>query len=470
MTDEKTERTTAKDGGAGKMTRAQKLRRIVQQAVSYWNGGIWADTRNTWQVNSLKTINLSVTSFFNTDLQTQAAGMTYRTTLAIVPALALLFAIGRGFGLQAVIQDELNSILPGQKFTIDKAMSFVDGYLNQSSEGVFVGIGLVFLLWTLISLVSSVEDTFNKVWGVSQGRSFWRKMSDYTALLLILPVLMICASGLTLFVSSTLQKAFDFEFMTPLISVMLEIASWIMTWLFFAACYKLIPNTKVKIVNALIAGVIAGTGFRVLQWLFITGQLYVTKYNAIYGSFAFLPLLLLWVYLTWMVTLCGALICYASQNIFLYAMSSQVRGISPDYGEKVTVAVMTMLVKDFTDRKPPMSAIQISEKSDIPPRLVTDVLNRLCDAGLAVRVILNPKVEVYSYQPAVEPGQLTLGMLRDIMSHQGKNDFISGFGNRFCEVVRVVDEAENKSKAYADGILLKDIEIGELLCKVSDKE
>ena len=175
-------------------------------------------------------------------------------------------------------------------------------------------------------------------------------------MLLILPVLMICASGISLLLSSTLNSIFHFSFMTPVISAVLEATSWIMTFLFFAAVYILIPTTSVKLKYALISGVIAGTGFLVVQWLFVTGTLYVTRYNAIYGSFAFLPLLLLWLQLVWMICLAGAVICYSSQNVFAFSLDREVSGMSDRYRAMVTLAITAVITRRFVDGRPPATA------------------------------------------------------------------------------------------------------------------
>ena len=262
------------------MTIAERFNHITAWVVRLWkycSSGVWNDTGRGWRTTTVKTLNLSVRSFLDGDLQTQACAMTYRTLLAIVPALALLFAIGRGFGFQNLLQDELYSYFPAQHEVIHQCLGFVDSYLSQASEGVFVGVGLVFLLWTLISLLGNVEDVFNTIWGVKQGRSIWRKITDYTSMLLILPVLMICSGGLSVLISTTLNSIFHFSFMTPIISMILDGASWLLTFLFFTAAYMLIPNAKVKFKNAFIAGVFAGIGFRLLQWIFVTGQMYVAK-------------------------------------------------------------------------------------------------------------------------------------------------------------------------------------------------
>jgi membrane protein len=449
----------SEEGKHGLALLTVRARNLTMRVLEYCIDGVWSDTRSTWWINIIKTLNLSVKSFMDTGLQAQACAMTYRTTLALVPCLALIFAIGRGFGLQSVLQDELYTMFPGQGETVAHTMTFVDSYLSQSSEGVFVGVGVVFLLWTLISLLSSIEATFNLVWGIKQGRSFWRKITDYTSMLLILPILMICSSGLSIFLSSTLQQAFDFAFMTPVLKLTFQLASWVFTWLFFAAMFILIPNTKVKITNALIAGVISGTGFRILQWLFVSGQMYVTKYNAIYGSFAFLPLLLIWIQLTWMVVLCGALVCYSSQNIFLYAMSSQVNDISTNYRRKVTVAIATIIVKQFTAQRPALTALEITERTDIPPRLTNDIIDDLTRAGIIVRVVTDEKHETYGYQPALETSKITLGLLYNKLDNSGHSEFIPDFATRFTNAIAKVDAAGEASSKVAETTLLKDLEI-----------
>ncbi|MDE6702513.1 MAG: YihY/virulence factor BrkB family protein, partial [Muribaculaceae bacterium] len=344
------------------MNIGKKIDSLRHRATAFWQYGtvnVWNERKNTVKVKIINTVNLSVGSFMSADIQSQACAMTYRTVLAIVPALAMLFALGRGFGLQSLIETEIYSIFHAQKEAISRMLAFVDSYLNQASEGVFVGIGLLFLLWTLISLVSSVEDSFNAVWGVKTGRSLWRKVTDYTAMLLILPVLMICAGGLNMLLSSTIDAIFHFKFLTPLVTFFLEAGSWIFTWLFFTAVYMLIPNVKVKFANALIAGVLAGTGFMILQWIFVTGQMYVAKYNAIYGSVSFIPLMLIWLQLVWVITLSGAVLCYASQNIFEFDFKEDVDRISLRYREKVIMAVAAVIVRRFADGQPPLTVRDI---------------------------------------------------------------------------------------------------------------
>lgn len=435
---------------------------LLSKAEAWWDycsEGVWRDTRRTWKVNFIKTLNLSVRSFFNADLQTQACAMTYRTLLAIVPALALIFAIGRGFGLQSVISDELRKLFPAQQQAVDYALNFVDSYLSTSSEGIFLGVGILFLLWTLISLLSSVEDTFNLIWGVKEGRPLARKITDYTAILLILPIFMICASGLSLLLSSTLDAIFHFDFLSPLVSVLIELSSWALMWIFFTLVYVLMPNTKVKLKNAIIPGILAGTGYMILQWIFVTGQMYVARYNAIYGSFSFLPLMLIWLQLVFLVMFAGAVICYSAQNIFMYSFRDAINNISSTYYAQLSLAIGAVIVQRFVKSEGPTTVNYLTDVYNMPPRLVGIICERMVTAGLLSLVEIDPKQESIGYQPALDPSLLTVAEVYKRLDACGSSDFIQDFDKNFSGVVADFNLIHNNELKVTETILLRDIKV-----------
>lgn len=440
----------------------EKVQAWIVRLYRYCSVGVWSDMRPLFHVRLIKTLNLSVNAFFNGDIQTKACAMTYRTVLALVPALALIFAIGRGFGLQEVIRDELEMSFPSQKVLLDHAFSFVESYLNQSSEGIFVGVGIALLLWTLISILGSVEDSFNSIWGITQGRSFWRKVTDYLAIFLVLPVLMICGGGLSAMFTTSIGYIFEDGPVAPLINIMLDIASFVIVWLFFTGVYMMIPNTKVKFRNAFVAGVFAGTAFIILQWLFISGQIYVSKYNAIYGSFAFLPLFLIWMQLVWVVTLAGAVICYASQNIYRYNFSSQIGNISPEYKLKFTLSVMTIVVQEYLDNQVTPTEEQITEKYELPNRLVSTTVQQLLDVGLLLRVLPDTKVQVFGFAPAVDASQLTVGEVVKRLRSYGSDNFIPDFDIRFKQLIESMNKAESDMYETVDMVKIKDLKINDI--------
>lgn len=441
----------------------QRLYSKALKWYAYASNGVWNDTRNNLGVKIIKTLNLSVRSFLNGDLQIRACALTYQTVLAVVPALALAFAIGRGFGFQNMMEEMLIKNFPAQRTALREAFGFVDSYLNQSSEGLFVGVGIIFLLYTLISLLTYVEDAFDLIWGVKQGRTLWRKLTDYTSILMILPILMICAAGFMMYVSNFVQSVIPSGFLTPLIKLSFDAASVALVWLFFAAAYKLIPNAKVKFSNALLAGVLAGSAFCVLQWLFVTGQVYVTRYNAIYGSFSFLPLLLIWLQLVWTITLSGAIICFSSQSIFEFSFAADAAKISPAYKWKVLLAVMSVIVNRFVNQQPPMTSHQIAVNYGLPVSLVNDAVNRLHSAGLILEVMVGSRDDMPAFSPAVEVNLITLSMIFDKVGGLGTSNFIPGFDRRFSALTAALDELKKKFGDNCNTIFIKDLQPQDIL-------
>lgn len=412
--------------------------KIVKKSVAFWeyaSAGVWRDQSHSWKTNLVKTLNLSVRSFLSTDLQGQACALTYRALLAIVPALALLFAIGRGFGFQDVLKEQLYSYFPSQKSALNTAFNFVDSYLAQASEGIFVGVGIVFLLWTMISLLSNVEASFNQIWRVRQGRTMIRKITDYLAILLVLPVLMICGSGLSLLMSTTLKDLLPFSWSSTAITMLLDCASYVITWIFFAAAYMLIPNAKVKPLNAIMAGVIVGTAFQILQWLFLTGQLYVAKYNAIYGSFSFLPLMLIWMQLVWLITLIGGLLCFASQNIGEFNFGDDIDNISLAYRRSVIIAITAIICKRFVQQKPPLNSTQISQAYNLPKKLVTQIVLALKKVNLVSFIAAPGELLEHPLQPAVDVSGLTVGEVIKRLQTDGASDFIPDFDTNYADII-----------------------------------
>lgn len=410
----------------------------VAKVMAWWryvSVGVWRDQRRTWKVNTVKTINLSVRSFLSSDLQSQACALTYSTLLAIVPALALLFAIGRGFGFQDLLKQQLYSYFPSQRSALDAAFNFVDSYLAQASEGIFVGVGIVFLLWTMISLLSNVETSFNSIWRVRQGRTFMRKITDYLAILLVLPVLMICGSGLSILMSTALRNLLPFEWSGSAVTLILDCASYVITWVFFAAAYMLIPNAKVKPLSAMISGVVVGTAFQVLQWLFLTGQLYVSKYNAIYGSFSFLPLMLIWLQLVWLITLIGGVLCYASQNIGQFNFSDDVDNISLDYRRSVILVIMAIICKRFVQQKRPLNSSEIAQTYNLPAKLVTRLVLDLHRVRLISFIAASGELLEHPLQPAVDVSGLTVGEVIRRLQTDGASDFIPDFSSHYAQII-----------------------------------
>ena len=434
----------------------------VMQNVQYCMQGVWNDSRSLRSVKVVKIANLSVRAFLDRDLQMRSCALTYNTVLAVVPALAMLFAIARGFGFQNLLQSELFKYFPAQREALETAFTYVDNYLAQASQGIFVGIGLVFLLWTLISLLSNVEDTFNHVWGVKTKRSLQRKFTDYTALFLLLPVLMVCSAGISIFLSDAVQRMFGENPISPMMHRLLAFLPTVISWLIFTAAYFLIPNTRVRLKGALFSGVLAGTLFQGVQWLFVSGQVYVSKYNAIYGSFAFLPLLLVWLQLSWLITLAGTVLTYAWQNFDSFNYRDKAKGISQIYHNRLAIAVLTQAVKRFKQQQGLVKRSELIHDYDLPGQLVDKLLSHLLQAGLINRADMGSEEE--AFQPAFDPDDFTLNDVANRLSAIGNSDFIPKADSRFATIwasITALQESQQQSAADVSLLDLPDIESDE---------
>lgn len=406
----------------------------TRSALQYAWTGVWSDGRSTFRVRVLKTLNLTVRSFLNKDLQSKAMSLTYSTVLAAVPAFALLFAIGRGFGFQNLLQSSLYVYFPSQEKALNTALGFVDNYLSQASQGVFVGVGIVFLLWTLISLMSSIEQAFNQIWDIKEDRSFMRKVTDYIAICLVVPILMVCSSGISIFMSTAISE--HFAFLGGAVDWVLDATPFLLVWIAFTLSFMLFPNTKVQFKYAAISGFVCGVAFQILQLLFVNGQIYVSKYNAIYGSFAFLPLMLIWLQLSWLILLIGCMFTYAAQNVVNFNYNAASGSISANYLKQVAVVLMRIIVERQQNHQPPLTLSEISNGYGMPIRLVKLLAEIFRTSGIAYFVVLDDDKE--GLAPAIDAGTYTIGDLFAVLDRRGQSDFIPDFRVRYSPLLAVV--------------------------------
>ena len=427
----------------------------IKKAYEYASSGVWNDPRNITKVKVVKVINLSFRSFMDRDLQTKSMSLTYSTVLAIVPAFAMLFAIGRGFGFQNLLEEQLFMNFPAQKSFITFALKFVDSYLNEASQGVFVGVGLIFLLYTMISLLSDIESNFNQIWDIKHDRSIYQKITDYIAICLLVPILMICSSGVSIFMSSSLQSSTHFSFLTPIVNIALEASPFILAFFAFSISFCLIPNTRVKFKYAATAGAICAVMFQILQMLFLSGQLYVSKYNAIYGSFSFLPLLLIWLQLSWLILLFGCVLTYSMQNIFAFNFLDNSVPPSWSLETKVMLIIMAVVSRRFQQQEPPVSPQELSVNYNLPIRMVNRLCVKLKKAGLINQVMRDQ--DNNGIAPAVEPEELTVGFIFNKIENEGNSNYIPRFKETYEKTIQILDSWF--AKCYKD---LADIPLSEI--------
>ena len=370
----------------------------------------------------LRIIILAVRGFDEDRCQLRASALTFYSLLSIVPVIAILFGIAKGFGFQEVLEKDLLDKFSAHEAVLVQAMDFAKSMLETTKGGLIAGIGLAVLFWTVIKVLGSIERSFNNVWGVKTPRPWSRKFTDYTSVLLIAPILFFLSSSIMVFISSQVtfitEKFALLGFFSSLIFFLLKLLPYCIVWVLFTFIYIFMPNTKVRFTSGLIAGIVAGSVYQLVQWGYITFQVGVAKYNAIYGSFAALPLFLGWLQVSWLVVLFGAEISFSHQNVDTYEFEPDCLRVSISFKKMLSLRITHLLVKNFSAGKPPLTATMITHALEVPIRLVRQVLFELTESGI-VSAVVTEDGENPAYQPGRDSDSLTIQYVVDALEKRG---------------------------------------------------
>jgi membrane protein len=220
-------------------------------------------------------------------------------------------------------------VLASQPQVAEVIISFVNSYLIHTKSGIFLGVGLIFMLYTVLMLVNNVEETFNQIWQVNNSRPIIRSFANYLAMFFLFPIIIIISTGLSIFMETVAGKMEDFVLLEPIINKLISLSPSMLMSLLFIVLYVYMPNTKVRFSCAVVPGILAGIAMHMLQIAYIHSQVWVTGYNAIYGSFAALPLFMLWVQISWSICLFGAQLTYTNQNLNRFGFNLEPIDIHP---------------------------------------------------------------------------------------------------------------------------------------------
>ena len=368
----------------------------------------------------LKKLLLAIRFFTTKRVMQKAAALTYSTLLAIVPIMAVVFAIARGFGYSKYIEVWFRDAFQSQQQAADIIIGFVNSYLVHTQSGVFLGVGLIFMLYTVLMLVSNVEDAFNEIWQVKKPRSLFRTFTDYLAMFFLFPIIIVLSSGISIFIATVADSLPDFLLLGPFVRMLIDLLPYVLMVCMFIALYIFMPNTRVKPKSALVPGILAGIAMQGLQIFYIHSQMFLSSYNAIYGSFAALPLFMLWVQISWTICLFGAELCYTNQNLDYYDYDASTGEISHRYKLLMASLLMNKICKRFSKGQRAYSAYELRGLTNIPIRIVNDLLYELIDAKLLTEISGDEKGEITRFMPAEDINNLTYGVMVDRLESKGR--------------------------------------------------
>ena len=353
----------------------------------------------------------------------RASTLTYYSLMSVVPVLALAFGLAKGFELQQTLTRVLYRYFSGQEEIIQYILTFSQNLLDSTRGGLVAGVGLAVLFWSVFRLLSQMESAFNDIWGVKRSRKLARRIVDYLAIILVGPFFFIISSGVTVFIKSQVNVVMErvslLGYASPLIFFLINLLPYFALWLLFTFMYIYLPNTKIRYQSGILAGVLAGTVFQVFQGLFITFQIKISSYNAIYGSFAALPLFIIWLQFSWLIVLFGAEISCAYQNADANEFEDDRNKLSRSFKTLLALMLTHTLVKSFSDGQHP-TGIELAEKLQLPIPLVNDALYDLTTAGIASEIITDG--DASAFQPATDPDNMTVGFVLNALNQAGVSD------------------------------------------------
>lgn len=340
-----------------------------------------------------------------------ASTLTYSTLLAIVPVVAVIFAIARGFGYNRYIETWFRSTLDSQPQVAEVIIGFVNSYLVHTKSGIVFGVGLMFMLWTVIMLTRNIEQVFNDIWGVYHQRSIMRTFTDYLAMFFILPILIIVISGIMLFMTSISSVVNETYMIGPVLKFLIDALPSVMLAGIISILYVFMPNTHVRWRNVILPAIFAALLMQMLQQFYIHSQLWVSSYNAIYGSFAALPLFMLWLQFSWTIILVGAELTYTKQNLEYFSHGISKTELSHRHRLMLCCIIAGRICKRFKEGGRPYNLMELKQMTSLPTRIITDLIYDMQNAGILVELNPDGKDNESEWIPSESVENITVGFL-----------------------------------------------------------
>ena len=442
---------------------------MISRIIYFIKQGVWEirlqdlSPFKAFFIRYLRVIILASQGFLKDHCQKTASVLTYYSLLNIVPVIAVAFAIAKGFGLEKVIEKQISQMAEKANWQADitnQIITFSHNILEQAKGGLIAGIGVILLLWTVISILGKIEESFNEIWEVKKSRTLIRKFSDYLTAMLLAPILLIISSSATVLVSSQVKvivhKIGFLGVFSSAIFLLLNLLPYVSMWFLLAMLYLIMPNTRIPLRSGILGGIVAGTVFQIVQWIYIKFQIGVASYGAIYGSFAAFPLLLAWLQMSWMIVLFGLEIANANEHYETFGFHPDYSQISVSSKKLLVLRIFHLLVEKFSKGAKPLSPNQISQVLEIPIRLVRQLLYELIDIGLVVETSSGMK-SVATFQPGRTIEDITVKYALDSYEQRGNPYVPSPSSEEAAKISQYLKDIGNTVEQSSGNVKLKEI-------------
>lgn len=408
-------------------------------------------------IKQLRIILIAQQGFIKNRCSEKASALTYYSLLSIVPALAMAFGIAKGFGYEVQLEKILHEKFADKKEILDQIFEFANSFLANTQGGVVAGVGVIVLFYSVMKVLNNIEISFNSIWEIKNQRNIERMLSDYFSIMLLAPILLILSNSATIYISMEIKKlAMEIDFIQHfgvLISFGLKLLPFSLVWLMFTIVYMIMPNTRVTFSAAFAGGVIAGITFQILQFIYIRFQIGVASYNAIYGSFAALPLFLVWLQMSWLIVMLGAEIAFAVQSASKYEFNSSSSEISHKLKMMIAVYLMQQIVQRFRDGQQATCTLEISQTHNIPVRIVRPLLREMKESGLISEVKIDNS-DVSAYQPAFDIHNISIHRIISTLENNGTQSLPTMKEDQLADIEQKMNAFYAVSAEHEENILL----------------
>lgn len=435
---------------------------LVRKINYFFSRQLWRiDTdslnkRNSIFVNLIRLAYVTIREYRENELALRAMSLVYTTLLSLVPLLAFTISILKAFG---VVDNQLEPFLLNFFEPLgDKGIEVthrIMEFIGKINFGVLGVAGLVMLIYTAISVITKIEDSMNLIWKIQKGRSLARRLSDYITTLIVGPVLLFAAFGITATLSSNtiVSKLLDIEPLGAIFFAFGKAVPFIFVLIVFTIIYMIIPNTKVQIKSALVGGVCAGIAWHATSWFFHVAVASSTKYAAIYSGLAVLIIFMIWLYLNWLIVLIGAQITFCYQNLRFLTLKKEVFNLSTKLREKLSLIIMYLIGYNFYYDLNRWTTDSLTERLRLPHEPVEDAVSDLTQNKLIIETGDNPPCFV----PSRALEKITLKEIVDATRTNYETDLVEKKYLSMPEVDVVTGRVENAINEALGDTSLKDI-------------
>jgi membrane protein len=399
---------------------------------------------------SLRVGYLGIREFVKNNGPQISSSLTYYTLLAIVPILALSLHIAEKFGLEDFLEKGLLEHFSEQKEILEKILTFTHNMLETAQSGIVAAIGLSLFFISAIKLLSNMELFFNSVWGIESRRNVKNKIFIYILLILIIPIFLVISGGIRLLI---IQKLDYFVEQWPFLEyfkVLIKLLPNFLIWCIFTITYVLLPKAKVKFSLALLSAVITGTIYGIAQWIYLSFQIGVANCNAIYSSFAVLPLFLIWLHLSWMIFLFGAELNSIMNNIYRCEFEKTSKKTSIHYRLLISILIVLTILKS----KERVTQSYLYKRQNIPFALSSRLLKKMLNAKLLKETKTK---KLIFYEPNFDPSIFKINELINKLRSSGVNEIEFIEKESISKIDKILNRLEEASKASTANILVKDL-------------